>query len=184
MTVTSAPLTLDQFLALPEEEPSLEFFDGVITQKVSPKARHSALQGELLEQINRSARRNKVARVFPELRTTFAGASRVPDIAVYRWDRIPRDTSGELVDDVLVPPDIAIEIVSPGQSVNALVRRCLWYVDHGVQIALLVDPSDRSVIAFRPNGSINSWYGEDRIDLSEILPDFSLTVEQLFASLH
>ena len=42
-----------------------------------------------------------------------AGASRVPDVAVYRWARIPRDDGGEIKDDFLEPPDIAIEIMSP-----------------------------------------------------------------------
>jgi Uma2 family endonuclease len=183
MAITSPPLTLEQFLALPEEKPSLEFVDGVVTRKVSPKARHSALQAELVERLNQTSRPGEVARAFPELRTTFAGASRVPDVAVYRWERIPRDARGELVDDVLEPPDVVIEIVSPGQAVNALVRRCLWYVAHGVQVALLVDPVDRSVLAFRPDGRVSAWYGSDRIDLSEVVPAFELTVEQLFASL-
>lgn len=183
MAITSTPLTLEQFLALPEEEPPLEFADGVVSQKVSPKTRHSALQAELVERLNQRARPGEIARAFPELRTTFAGYSRVPDVAVYRWDRIPRDANGELADDVLEPPDIAVEIVSPGQTVNALVRRCLWYVAHQVQVALLVDPVDKSVLAFRPDGRVSAWYGADRIDLSEVVPDFGLTVEQLFASL-
>lgn len=183
MTVTSTPLTLEQFLALPEEEPALEYFDGVVTQKVSPKTRHSALQAELIKQIDQAGIPAKQVRAFPELRTTFAGVSRVPDVAVYRWDRIPRDESGELKDDVYQPPDIAIEIVSPGQSVNGLVRRCLWFVAHGVQVALLVDPVDKSVLAFRSAGRLSTWHGADRIDLTEILPNFELTVEQLFASL-
>lgn len=183
MAITSTTLTLEQFLALPEEEPSLEYVDGVVTQKVSPKARHSALRAELIERLNQSSRPGEVARAFPELRTTFAGASRVPDVAVYRWERIPRDANGEIEDDVLDPPDIAIEIVSPGQSVNGLNRRCLWYVTHGVPMALLVDPVDKSVLAFRSDGGVSAWHGSDRIDLSEILPEFELTVEQLFASL-
>jgi Uma2 family endonuclease len=88
-----------------------------------------------------------------------------------------------MVQDVLVPPDITIEIVSPGQSTNALVRRCLWYVAHEVQVALLVDPEDESVLAFRPQGRMDVWHGVDRIDVSEVLPDFDLTVEHLFSVL-
>ena len=117
------------------------------------------------------------------MRTTFAGASRVPDVAVYRWQRIPRDASGRIANDFREPPDIAVEIVSPEQSVNALVRRCLWYVANGVEVALLVDPVDESVLAFRLNHEAVAWRGGDRIDVSEVLPDFELTVEQLFASL-
>lgn len=81
------------------------------------------------------------------------------------------------------PPDIAIEIVSPEQSVTALVRRCLWYVANGVQVALLVDPADASVLFFRPNGLSGAWQGSDRVDVSEVLPDLELSVDELFAAL-
>lgn len=183
MAVAPTRLTLEQFIELPEEEPPLEFIDGVITQKVSPKGQHSALQAELIKRLDQSGLPRKLARAFPELRATFGGASRVPDIAVYRPDRIPRDASGRIANDFVEPPDITIEIVSPEQSVNALVRRCLWYPEHGVQVALLVDPVDESVLAFRADGRVNAWYDTDQIDLSEVLPDFELTVEGLFASL-
>jgi Uma2 family endonuclease len=184
MAVIPRALTLQQFVELPEEEPPLEFADGVVTQKVSPKGQHSALQAELIKRLDQSGLPRKLARAFPELRATFAGASRVPDIAVYRWDRIPRDESGRIANDFFDPPDIAVEIVSPEQSVNALVRRCLWYVAHGVHVALLVDPVDESVLVFRSDGRVNAWHARDKIDLGEVLPDFELSVEELFAALH
>lgn len=183
MAVAKQQLTLEEFLKLPEEEPSLEFEAGVVSQKVSPKSRHSILQRELIKQLDRSAATNNIAQVFPELRITFAGASRVPDISVYRQDRIPVDSNGLIVEDFTEPPDIAIEIVSPEQSVNALVRRCVWYVANGVQVALLVDGADRSVLAFRANQQITVLSGPDRIELKEFLPEFGLTVEELFAAL-
>ena len=183
MAIGEKRLTLEEFLALPEEEPPLEYADGVVTQKVSPKTKHSALQFELAERINRVARPRQVARAFPELRVTFAGKSRVPDLSVFRWDRIPRDAGGQLADGVLEPPDIAVEIVSPEQRVSSLIRRCLWYVANGVQVALLVDSEDRSILAFRPGDRVRALHGADRIDLVEILPDFELTVNELFSAL-
>jgi Uma2 family endonuclease len=181
--ITQNRVSLEQFLKLPEQEPALEFADGVISQKVSPKGRHSILQAQFVLRIDHFARPLKLALAFPELRTSFAGASRVSDVAVYRWERIPVDAAGRVVDDFLIPPDIAIEIVSPEQSVNALVRRCLWYVANGVAIALLVDPSDESVLVFRPNQAPVPLRGAEPIDLAEVLPGFQLTVQELFDSL-
>jgi Uma2 family endonuclease len=63
------------------------------------------------------------------------------------------------------------------------VRRCLWNVAHEVALALLVDPFDQSVFAFRLGEQTAAWRGRDRIDLGEVLPDFQLTVAELFASL-
>jgi Uma2 family endonuclease len=183
MAVAPKPLTLEYFLQLPEEEPALEFAEAMVTQKVSPKGRQSALQVELAERFNQAARPLKLARAFTELRTTFAGVSRVPDLVVYRWQRIPIDAEGRLANDFQDPPDIAVEIASPEQSVNQLVRRCLWYVAHGVTLALLVDPVDESVLLFRPGQTPIGLQGAERIDVSEVLPGFDLTVEELFASL-
>jgi Uma2 family endonuclease len=76
-----------------------------------------------------------------------------------------------------------VGIVSPGQSVNALVRRCLWYVEHGVQAALLLDPADESVLLIRPDRTTTGLHGPDRIDLQDVLPGFHLTVQDLFDSL-
>jgi Uma2 family endonuclease len=183
MAVVRKHITLDEFLQLPEEKPALEYIDGVVSQKVSPKLRHAVLQTVLAEQINAAARHNRVALAASEVRATFGGRSTVPDVSVFRSERIPRDPGGGIADDVFIPPDTAIEIVSPKQSVKTLRGRCRWYVDNGVEIALLVDPADRSVVAYLADGSVQEWHGPDRIDLGSVVPGFHLTVEQLFQAL-
>jgi Uma2 family endonuclease len=120
---------------------------------------------------------------FTELRTTFAGRSVVPDVSVFRWDRIPRNAAGELADECRLAPDVAIEILSPGQSTTRLMRRCLWYVEHDVRIALLVDPEDRSVFVFGPGGATRALRGTDPIDFGDVIPGFQLRVQELFAAL-
>jgi Uma2 family endonuclease len=58
----------------------------------------------------------KRAYAFPELRCTFGGRSLVPDVAVLLWQQIQFDEDGETLDDVLIAPYWAIEILSPQQS--------------------------------------------------------------------
>ncbi len=183
MAVLQQGLSLEEFLKLPEEKPALEFEDGMVIQKVAPKSQHSVLQYEMAALINRFGRPQRLAYAFPELRATYGGRSYVPDVSVYRWERIPRDAAGEVHDDFRDPPDVVIEIVSPGQSVNSLVRRCLWYVRNGVQLALLVDPHDRSVVVFRPDSRASALRGEDRIDFGDVLPGVEIVVGELFESL-
>ena len=183
MAVIDRPMTLDEFLKLPEKKPALEFEDGRVTQKASPKGRHSLLQFTLAAYLNGFAKPRKLAVAFPELRSTYAGQSLVPDVSVYRWDRIPRTEAGIVADDFWEPPDIAIEIVSPQQSVNRLVRRCIRFNEDGVRIALLVDPRDESVMDFRSGALPRGLRGDDPIDLTEIAPGFQLTVRELFDSL-
>jgi Uma2 family endonuclease len=184
MVLATRNMPLEQFLRLPEEEPALEYEQGMVTQKVSPKGKHSRLQPAICEIFDRLARPRRLALAFSELRVTFSGRSYVPDVALYRWDRIPVDERGQVADVFTEPPDLVVEIVSPDQSTNALIRRCLWFVAHGVQVALLVDPLDDSVILFRPATVPQALHGLDRIDLEEILPGLDLTAHALFDTLN
>lgn len=183
MALARRRLTLEEFLEIPEEKPALEYFDGEVRQKVSPSSLHAALTYKLCECINAFARPRKIARAFPELRTTFAGKSPVPDVAVLRWDRIPVSQDGLLDEWVRIPPNIAVEIISPGQRVNSVVRRCHWYVANGVEIALLVNPKNQSVHLFRQDGTVEELRGLDRIDIGSVVPGLDLTVEELFSAL-
>ncbi|SRR5581483_2160922 len=185
MVVAARGLTLEQFLALPETKPALEYADGEVRQKVAPRPRHSRLQYVLAYRFNAFAEPRRLAMAFPELRTTFAGASYVPDVAVFTWDRLPLDSSGELADECREPPDIVIEIISPGESAPALARRCQWYVAHGVRLAVLIDPRPRGirVRVFRPGAAPLALDPAGQIDFGDVVPGFQIGVQELFATL-
>jgi len=177
-------MTLEQFLRLPEVKPPLEFApDGTVTQKMSPKGKHSLIQLALIELVLLYAGGQRLATPLPELRAIFGGAAYVPDLAVYRSDRIPRDASGQIADDFLDPPDIAFEIVSPRQSVTALSEKCVWYVDNGVPVALIVDPLREVVVVFGKDQAPRTCHVTETIVLSDALPGFHLDAAQLFSRL-
>src|SRR4051812_26640462 len=108
MAITRQGLTLEEFLALPEKKPALEYENGVITQKVAPKLHHSLLQLQMANLFNRYTVPSKLAYAVPELRSTFAGRSRVPGVAVVRWDRLPRLPNGEVAEDQLYEPPLIV----------------------------------------------------------------------------
>jgi len=183
MTSThSRAMTLEQFLALPEQEPALEFANGRVTQKVSPLGEHARLQYKFSQLIGDFSEPRRLAMAFTEIRATFAGRSPVPDIGVYRWSRIPRTADGLVETYFRTPPDIAVEIFSPGQVLGDERNKCRWYVANGVAIALFIHHPSRTVTCFTPDGE-QRLSGEDRIDLDAVLPGFTLTVAELFATL-
>ena len=184
MAITERRLTLEEFLQLPEQEPPLEYLDGRITQKVSPQGKHGMLEFGIAALINGHGVPRKLARAIPELRTTFCGGSPVPDLAVYRWHRVPVDPDGTVANVFREPPDIAIEIVSPDQSIRELTDKCRWFVEHGVSIALLVHPERRRVRRFTPGAVPELLRGADRIDLETVLRGFELSVDDIFATLY
>lgn len=66
---------------------------------------------------------------------------RLPDIAYWA----PGTPVG---DDIFLPPTVAVEIVSPDQSVPALREKCRAYIERGVEVCWLIDPAGRWVEVF------------------------------------
>jgi len=183
MAIASQRLTLETFLRLPEQEPPLEFWHGEVTQKVPPMGPHGALQYGFGERISQAAGLGRPYRIFTETRVIFAGVSTVPDLVVYRRERVPRDARGQVAEYFTTPPDVAVEIVSPGQSRTRLMARCRWYVAHDVRLAVFADPRRRVIRLFRPGSESSDHRGSDLLDLTDALPGFTLTVDEFFAPL-
>jgi Uma2 family endonuclease len=184
VAIAQGLLTLEEFLCLPEEKPALEYVDGVITQKMSPETHHSILQLWISARADAAGVPGRLAKAFPELRTTFAGKSFVPDVAILRWERIPLTAEGEVAGGQFrAPADIAFEISSPEQSVRTLDSKCLWYVVNGVPIAVLVDAEDRMVRVYRAGVPTALLRDDDPIDLSEVVTGLRFTPRELFGAL-
>ncbi len=179
VSTTTKPASLESFLSLPETKPASEFINGKTTQKPMPQGKHSLLQGALCQAINQVAQFTKIAIAFPELRCTFGGASIVPDISVFRWERIPRDKSGQVANRFQIHPDWAIEILSPDQRQNKVLENLLHCVDHGTELGWLLDPKDENILVISSDRRIQIFKG------AEILPvpngiNLELTAEQIF----
>ena len=61
------------------------------------------------------------------------------------------------------------------------MARCRWYVAQGVRLAVFADPRRRVVRLFRPGQESGDCRGADLLDLSDVLPGFTLTVDDFFA---
>lgn len=181
MTATSAqPLTLEEFLKLPETEPASEYINGEIIYKPMPKGRHSRLQGKLCGVVNQVTEDKKIAYGFPELRCTFGGRSIVPDVAVFQWKRIPFTVDGEVPDNFKLPPDWTIEILSPEQKPNKVIGNILHCLKYGSRLGWFIDPDDFSILVFLPQQQPVLLPAEDSLPiLSEI--ELALTVNQVFS---
>ena len=174
--------TIDEFMALPDESPHLEFDDGVVTQKVAPKPVHSSVQGLLTTLFNQIASPHRLGIAFSELRFVTPTWAPIPDVSFYRRERIRR-RGRHLPSEMFEPPDLAVEIVSPEQSVTDQIKKCLRYIALGVRVVLLVDPQPETVLVFRPGQPLLLLQADDRIVLDDVLPGFELTVSGMFDAL-
>jgi Uma2 family endonuclease len=173
-------LTLDEFLELPETKPYNEYFNRKIEQKLMPQGQHSVLQGRLVTAINEVMLPEKLGHAFPELRCNFGGMSIVPDISILTWNRIPRTPEGKIANRFNLYPDWVIEILSPEQSSNKIVRKVMFCLSQGTKIAWLIDPEDESVMIFKPEQFPEIKLAQEILPVLEGLEGLQLSVKDMF----
>jgi Uma2 family endonuclease len=176
----SEVLTLKQFLRLPEIKPALEFIRGRIIQKVSPTLPQAIITLELANRIDRHARPGRLGLVLPKLRCNYGGESLVAAISCFAAGRLPRDEKGHYVERVFLPPDLAIEILSPGPTVKFLTAKLARCLQNGVRLAWLIQPRKQREFVFRPGQTPRELGPGDVLDGHEVLPGFTLPLAELF----
>ncbi|MFM8293551.1 MAG: Uma2 family endonuclease [Microcystaceae cyanobacterium] len=178
-------ITLEEFLGYPETKPYSEYLNEKIEQKAMPQGQYSVLQGRLVSLINDVVLVKKVAYALPELRCTFAGISIVPDISVFTWDRIPKNEQGKITNRFETYPDWVIEILSPEQSANKILKKIMFCLEQGAQLGWLIDPEDESVMIFKPNQFPKISSNEETlIVLDDLQESLQLSAQKVFAWLN
>jgi Uma2 family endonuclease len=100
---------------------------------------------------------------------------RGPDVSYWSRERLPVVPDGYAE----VPPDLAVEVVSPTDHHARIMMRVHHHLTHGVRRVWLVDPEDRSMIVYR---SLQDWtflQESDTLSGEDVLPGFSCRVADL-----
>ena len=136
---TTAKLTLEEFLALPETEPPSELIDGEVVQKSLPTWDHGVIERLLSFVLTLYLRIHPIGEAGSEIRCIFGppGAERpyIPDYIFVRAERVRR---GER--HFYGAPDLAVEILSPDDRMTSVMD------SHG-QGALLPRPRRAARVA-------------------------------------
>jgi Uma2 family endonuclease len=152
--------------------PDREFVDGRIEERNLGEKEHSIIQ-RYLTVLFAIKRAEWGVEVFPELRTQIAARNfRIPDVLVVR--------AGETFERYVIrPPLIAIEILSPEDSLRAMQQKAAQYRRFGIENIWIVDPEPR--LAYRYTSA-----GLEEVHTGElIVPDTPIRVvlSQMFAEL-
>ncbi|WP_017661854.1 Uma2 family endonuclease [Baaleninema simplex] len=177
----ASPLSLAEFLERPETKPPQEYVNGSIFTKPMPQGRHSRIQQKLVVAIDAVTEPEEIALALLNLRCTFGDRSIVPDIAVFRWERIPLLETGDIADRFEAAPDWAIEILSPDRSSTRVVSNILHCLKYGADMGWLIDPSERLVqVCDRDRRLVSLERESDRLPTPEFAAELALTVGQIF----
>lgn len=174
-------ITLAEFLQQPETQPAREYIDGHVIQKPMSQGQHSRIQQKLISTVNVVTEDARVALALPERCCTFGGRSIIPDISVFRWQRLPTNEDGTIANTFSAAPDWTIEILSPEQSSTRVVSNILHCLNHGGLGGWLIDPNKNLVQVYLPNQLPASLEEpENELTMAALAPALTLTVGQVF----
>lgn len=113
--------------------------------KPRPSKNHAIVQHRLGVRLSHYEDR---LTILPELSLELGGKPMVPDISVYpKLDIDWYNDEVQLTD----PPQLVIEILSPRQPLDDLVRKAQAYLAAGVKSCWIVQPVLRSIVVLRPD---------------------------------
>jgi Uma2 family endonuclease len=169
-------------LDVPETKPATEVIDGLFTQKMSPFGLHSRVQLRIaaaLQAWSDECGRGRVGTEWDFDITPPGDRTHrlVPDAAYLSYERVDfRDERAAQVPDVA--PNVAIEILSKGETFENLVRRVEIYLSAGTEVVILVDPCSERACLVDSRGS--QFIDDDAIIEHAALPGFSLPLRICF----
>ncbi|MDB5301520.1 MAG: hypothetical protein JWO87_3183 [Phycisphaerales bacterium] len=112
----------------------------------------------------------------------FPGLARIPDVAFVSRERLP---GGRLSADPIpsLVPDLAVEVLSEGNTIREMTRKCGEYFDAGVRLLWIVDPKARTVAVYTNPQAPTVLDQAQTLTGDPVLPGFAVAIKSLFEEL-
>ena len=177
--------TVADLAALPDELPSgpvkYELDDGRLVTMAPPGGEHGRMQIEIGAILWNHVKARKLGQVFAEVGVILRrDPDRVvgPDAAFVAKRSLPVRMSAEGYLETI--PELVVEIRSKNDSLPELRAKADEYLEAGVQVVWVVDPSSETVTVYRPRGAARKLRRGDMLTAERVLPGFRHPISELF----
>lgn len=176
---STTKLSLQEFLDIPQDDLIYELKEGAAIAKMAPKRFHSRLTCAFHLLLHHwSQTRGEVGIEWAvTLQRNGEDWVPVPDLLYISYDKLPRERFAD--EACPIPPDLVIEIISPGQLLGDLISKATDYLLSGVSRVWLVDSIAKTITIFYPDSPPQTKRNQDIIK-DEILPELEFSVNDIF----
>jgi Uma2 family endonuclease len=101
---------------------------------------------------------------------------RCPDAAFVSMERAPQP-----FEEGYIPyaPDLAVEVISPGNDADEMQRKVLDYLTYGTRLVWLIYPDTHTITVYTNDGA-KILREKDMLEGGDVLPGFSVKVADIF----
>ena len=174
LTPEKASMTLAEFL-----ENDIEGYEYVKGELVpmSPATRaHSKISVNVIRHLDQHVRENQLGEVHVEATFRVGERGLKPDVSFVSSTRLDGDENKGFP----VPPDLAIEVISPTDVQARVVEKAFAYLNAGTRLVWILEPHSQTVTVYRSERDIALITYEDTLTDGDVVPGFTCPVSQLF----
>lgn len=171
--------TDNELMSLPKDGNKYELVDGDLL--VSPVGNtHSQICIRLSSMLHFFARKKKLGRVY-DSSMGFRLSPKIllsPDVSFVsnkRYEQIMIAPEKFLYG----APDLAVEVLSPGDDLKIIEGKLDKYFEHGTKLAWVVDPKRAHLTIHQPDNVVKLTRPTDVINGGEVLPEFKCRLSEI-----
>jgi Uma2 family endonuclease len=176
-------VTADELIRMRDDGFRYELVEGRLIAMTPAGSLHGRLIVRLSTALDSFVEEHDLGAVFaadPGFRLARAPDTvRAPDVSFVRKDRLPE--TGLPAGYWPGPPDLAVEVVSPGDSTAEVESKVQEYLRKGVRLVWVVFPLKRVVAVHRPGAPLEILGENDVLDGDEVVPGFRYPLARLCA---
>lgn len=175
LTPLETDMTLEDFLE--SDLGRYEYVKGVLIPMPPTSGEHGEISSNVQWYLYSHVRENQLGRVYTS-DTGFRVGERVlmPDIAFVSLERLPDDRRKIFS----IPPDLAVEVVSPTDIQYRVVEKAFAYLNAGTRLVWIIEPVGKTITVYRSKTDIKVFTREDTLTGEDVVEGFSCHVAELF----
>ena len=181
-TTLTKPMTADELLAMPDDGYRYELVKGELTRMAPTGHKHGIVTMDIAGPLHQHVRENNLGAVYGAetgfIITQNPDTVRAPDVAFVRRARLER--AGDVKSYWIGQPDLAVEVVSPGDTVAEVEEKVAEWLEAGTGAVWVVSPKLRTVTVYRSLTDIVTLTERDTLDGGNVVLGFRLPISQIF----
>lgn len=173
-------MTDEELLSLPDDGYKYEYVKGEL--RVSPTGlEHEAIGARLISLLFNHVKESQLGEVYGSSAGYRLpnGNLRSPDVSFVRLKRLPEGKSPKGF--AHFAPDLAVEILSPSDSMSEINEKIAEYFDNGTSLVWIVDPDSQAVTVYSSPTDRRLLQAEDEFTGGNVIPGFRCHVKELFS---
>lgn len=182
MSTTEQVMTADELLRMPDDGFRYELVKGELRKMAPAGHEHGRVAVRFTWRLAQHVETNNLGVVYAA-ETGFTLATnpdtvRAPDVAFVSRERLDeiKSASGFWPG----APDLAVEVVSPGDTYTEVQEKAIDWLAAGARMVLALNPRKRTVTVYRSLNDIVILNDDATLDLDDVVPGFKIAVKDIF----